>query len=352
MILTCPACTTRYFVEDSRLGPDGRTVRCASCGASWHAEADEPLELTSFGEEGAVAREALAFKPDEPAAIPAPELPKAFRAKVQQQRRVREAATAGVVWAGMVSALAAVLVGAYVFRVDVVRLYPKAAGAYAFARVPVNPTGLEIEKVRAVPAPGGVMAVSVSGEIRNVEDEASAPPPLRVTLVDKAGHKVSSRIVHVAATPLKPGKALSFSAILPDPRATADDVAVEFALDLVKPKSKAEPKPSTEAKGHGGAPTKSRAADDHAVSAHPPAAPALRPQVAAGSTPHSTPTPATAHGGPAHPAPAKAAPAKAAQLRPSLAPGPRPVEARPLASSDPYALDMGASQAVSAKPHG
>ena len=38
MILTCPACNTRYVVPDKAIGVDGRTVRCAKCKHSWHQE--------------------------------------------------------------------------------------------------------------------------------------------------------------------------------------------------------------------------------------------------------------------------------------------------------------------------
>ena len=36
MILTCPACQTRYVVKDGTIPPSGRQVRCASCKHSWH----------------------------------------------------------------------------------------------------------------------------------------------------------------------------------------------------------------------------------------------------------------------------------------------------------------------------
>ena len=55
MILTCPACDTKYVVKDDAIPPGGRQVRCASCKHSWHQDPElvlaEPAgdELIDFG---------------------------------------------------------------------------------------------------------------------------------------------------------------------------------------------------------------------------------------------------------------------------------------------------------------
>ena len=66
MIISCPACSTRYVVPDNAIGIDGRTVRCAKCKHSWFQDSD-PLDLSGHAEEPAA-------KPAPPP--PAPPTPK------------------------------------------------------------------------------------------------------------------------------------------------------------------------------------------------------------------------------------------------------------------------------------
>lgn len=232
MILTCPDCATRYFVPDDKVGPAGRTVKCSSCGNRWTAHAEPDLELFVDPEAGAVAAEPLAKTAEAPlAALPGEELPKAFRQKATTERRVREAATAGIVWSGMGVALLALVVSGVVFRGKVVDIWPSAAAAYAGVGLPVNRIGLIIEDVRAEAAlQDGHAALAVSGVMRNIEDHPVTAPPLRISLLNKSGKVVAAKLASPADPTIPPGETRHFAISLIDPPTTASGLEVAFEL--------------------------------------------------------------------------------------------------------------------------
>jgi predicted Zn finger-like uncharacterized protein len=234
MILTCPECATRYFVPDDKVGPDGRTVKCSSCGNRWTAHGEPALELFVDADEGATVRAPAdpVFEEQPVSALPGEELPKVFRQKADTDRRVREAVTTGVVWAGMAVAMVALVASAVIFRVNVVKLWPGSAAAYAGVGLPVNRLGLTIENIRAEAAlEDGHAALSVTGIIRNVEDKPAAAPPLRVTLINKAGKVVAVKLAAPADPLIPPGGVRHFVVSLLDPPTTAADLEVAFDLE-------------------------------------------------------------------------------------------------------------------------
>ena len=296
MILTCPECATSYFVDDRKIAPEGRAVKCASCGHRWTAHPEATLELDVSAEEGAVARDPFQPEPEEPAALsdlPGAELPKVIRAKVENTRKVREAAAHGIVWAGMAATIAIVVGLAVVFRVDVVKIMPGSARAYALAGLPVNTLGLVIEGSRAEPAlQDGHAALSISGMIRNVEDHAIVTPPLKIELLNKAGKTIVTKIARPADPVVPPGETRHFALAILDPPTSAHDLQISFAPDTVKAKGR---------KAHAKVPV----------------------------TPHAS--------GPLRGAAEPDAPQ--AGHAPDAGHGPAPVEAKPLSSDSPYALE-------------
>ena len=251
MILTCPSCATSYFTPDEAIGPNGRTVRCKTCQHTWRASLDEPLELggdspgvapepTSFGKRDEVATESLAE-------TPAPELPRAFRARAEQQRRLRRAATHGAVWAGIASGFALLIGSAWLFRIEVVETFPKAAAAYAAVGSPVNPTGLDFEAVSASPSPADPGRVLVSGALRNVRDNEVTAPAVRVALLDSHGAEIGHAVVRIDAAPVLPGQVQGFATLIADPGGKGAGVGVDFvgeaALAPTRPAPSRAPKP-------------------------------------------------------------------------------------------------------------
>ena len=288
MILTCPSCATSYFTPDEAIGAGGRTVRCKSCRHTWRATLDEPLELS----QSSTPTEAVSFgqrdepEPESLAETPAPELPKAFRARAEQQRRLRRAATHGVVWAGIASGFAALLASAWLFRVEVVEMAPRAAAAYAAVGLTVNPTGLDFEAVSAKPLPNDPGKVIVSGALRNVRDNERIAPPVRVALLDAHGAEIGHAVIRIDAAPVLPGKVQGFAAVIPDPGARGQGVGVAFVLDEAPSRAAATHAPAAHAdtRRPPAAPAPAHAAAPTAPVPAPPADGGLRPALSPGAS--------------------------------------------------------------------
>jgi predicted Zn finger-like uncharacterized protein len=298
MILTCPECASRYFVDDSKVGAAGRVVRCAACGARWTARNEEALDL--FEEPSAAdlaAAEVLAKldgasnpadDPETPVnELPGEVLPKVFRARADAERRLKEAKTTGIIWGGMVAVMVVMLVAAGVFRMNVAHLWPSTAGAYAFARMPVNNVGLVVEDLKAEPSmQNGHAAITITGVIRNITDHPVATPPLRVALLNKHEKRVAGKLAAAADPLIPPSQTRHFSVTLLDPPRTANTLEIGFALEPGAAK-------------HAGAAA-------HVEKVSNPEAPSLRgaqdhpAEVAAGAEPGSEETQGAGHEAPGH----------------------------------------------------
>jgi len=243
MILTCPECATGYFVEDGQIRPGGRTVRCAACGARWKALPEGPLELVSSDEEGAVAKEPAHGAED--VVLSGEDLPRAFRDRAEDERRMRRAALIGAAWAaGAVVVVLAVVLG-IVFREQVVGAWPQTASLYAAIGLPVNPTGLVIEQVHAEPSlDQGHATLEISGVIRNVVDHVVVAPPLRISLFNAQGKRVAGQIATLDNARIPPGETRHFLTVIVDPPYAAN-LQADFVLGARPPTQMVPVRPAT-----------------------------------------------------------------------------------------------------------
>jgi predicted Zn finger-like uncharacterized protein len=226
MILTCPECATSYFVDDSRISAAGRTVKCSNCGARWTAlpeGAEKPVPPP---------RPAPPIAPAPVAAVDdlvveGPETPVSAAIARRSAAPRREANGKVLILAGSAVAAAALIAAAIVFRAQVVQLLPASQAAYAGLGMPVS--SLVIEQVHADPAfQGGRPVLAVTGQIRNLRDAAAMAPALKVSLLDRFGKAVTTKIARPIDAAV-PGRAVRHFAIsIVDPPASVRDLEVSF----------------------------------------------------------------------------------------------------------------------------
>jgi predicted Zn finger-like uncharacterized protein len=118
MILVCPTCRTRYKVDEEAVSrPSGRTVRCASCGHSWHHLTPPPAPPARPRERlQAAAAEPVAVAVTPRAAITAPTPPRHRRS--------------GLVWVIVILLLGGAIVGAILGRDKIIAAWPQTARFY------------------------------------------------------------------------------------------------------------------------------------------------------------------------------------------------------------------------------
>jgi predicted Zn finger-like uncharacterized protein len=238
MILTCPECATRYFLPDVQVGREGRAVKCTACGNVWRAEGVPEPEPAP---EPAVPSHHFEPEPETPFPDPEEEFAAAAQRraeilrqkKAEAERRQRQAAViTAAVWAGVVAAIALCLALGLIFRIQVVKWWPGTATAYAALGMPVNASGLLIDKVRAAPAiVQGHRSLVVTGVLTNASATPRPAPAFRVSILDKAGKPLTQRVIETAPpVALKVGEARRFQLQVADPPAGAVDVEVTLAL--------------------------------------------------------------------------------------------------------------------------
>jgi predicted Zn finger-like uncharacterized protein len=241
MILTCPACSTRYLVGDDAIGAAGRTVRCAKCGHTWHAEGvaaalsgeapqAEPKargeEATAPEQDAAPAKVSAAEEALRPRLRPIPRgsglpaLPGEYRRPVPWG------------WALLVLVVAGLIAGLMLGRDAIVGAWPAANRLYASLGYPaeVPGVGLEFRNVASARVEeDGRPVLVVRGLISNNTAVERAVPLVRVALKDEGDRIVQQWSFKPDAVTIGPGEGLPFETRLVDPSDRARGLTIEFA---------------------------------------------------------------------------------------------------------------------------
>lgn len=223
MILSCPSCDTRYRANSGAIGVNGRRVKCAACGHIWTARNEEEPVLEPI--------DPIPPKPAENAEPEAPKAPhRAFRERAEQKRQDQLKTAAASAWGGLAVAIAGVFAVSFLFRADIVSVWPQSSSAYAAVGIDANAYGVTIDSLDVSRGEEhGIPTVVVSGEVRNIDRQARALPQLQARLLGEDGAPVLEWTVILDGEAIGPGQSYAFSSVVTDPPAGAVEAEITLA---------------------------------------------------------------------------------------------------------------------------
>lgn len=256
MIASCPSCATRFAVDEAKLGPAGRKVKCGKCGHLWLQHADggaeelpqtapaQPIDIPppSIIEQGGDrAEKERAEEPVDAAAdqtasteqSPKPENVTPIARAVAPPPKRRSGKRIVAMLLAVLAVLGLLGVGVMALRGGEAGKNPIVAGVLGMLGLheqAAETDGLGFENVStARRTEGTVQLLVVTGDVVNGASAARTIPPLRGALLASDNREVQNWTFAAKAEKVEPGQRVKFETTLRSPAAEATDVKVTFA---------------------------------------------------------------------------------------------------------------------------
>ncbi|HZH26749.1 MAG TPA: MJ0042-type zinc finger domain-containing protein [Azospirillaceae bacterium] len=216
MIISCSVCSTRFLVDAKAIGPEGRRVRCGSCGNTWVQTV--PPEATPAPE--------IILEPPPDRIRP---IPPGSNLPVVIPPKRRKGPVIGWTAAGLVAG--ALAVGLVFARHEIVETWPPAAAAYEVVGLEVEAigTGLSLQNVRSEQRmDNGTPVLALTGQVANVSDKARDVPPIRAVALDPDRRALQSWRIQTSPARLLPGEVATFASVQRDVGEQVAQIRVTF----------------------------------------------------------------------------------------------------------------------------
>jgi len=243
MILTCPECATRFSIDSESIGPNGRTVRCSQCAATWFASADpDILSLNEIQNTPAIedvledvdheATEIADFSDDESpeGTVESIKTPHAeIRDKAERKKVRRRLFGVGMIWLTTLGVLAVAATMAILFRAQFVDKFPGTQALYSAVGIEASKTGLMIQNIRAEYGDvDGTPVLFINGEIKNFDRQARDVPLVQINFKNDNSETVASWVIEPSKSLLAKGELQKFASQYPNPPVDATKLVPVF----------------------------------------------------------------------------------------------------------------------------
>jgi predicted Zn finger-like uncharacterized protein len=219
VIVSCPACATRFSLDASLLGPNGRNVRCAKCGHRWRQQAPEQVE--SLAAEVAASEPATATPAPQQTMAPglaallggqAAATPRPATVVVPPKLKPQAPARQIGMWPWVLAAgiLCGLAVAAYFYQDPISRMVPGADSVYALLGMGSDDPAreLEIGNLKSEQRSG---LIAVRGDVYNPKDTPLKIPPLRVVAYDASQKPIGTPLdFRTQESEIAPGETITF----------------------------------------------------------------------------------------------------------------------------------------------